>query len=184
MSIGTTILVAFYLVLPAYFANMAPVIFAKLGWFKFLAAPIDRGKKIGGDYIFGTGKTWRGVVAAVILGIIVAAIQAGLYYYETFKSISLLNYSTKFIIFGVLAGLGAILGDLLKSFIKRRVGIKSGKSWPIFDQVDFIVGFFLFTYWLVYPDLKIILTVFLLTLILHPLTNLSAYFLKIKKVWW
>ena len=148
MGFWLAILTVFYLVLPAYFANMAPVIFGKLGWFKSLAVPIDQGKKIGGDYIFGSGKTWRGIVSAVILGMIIAAIQAWLYHYDIFRNISLLNYPDKFIIFGASAGLGAILGDLLKSFLKRRVGIKSGKSWPVFDQVDFIFGFFIFTYWL------------------------------------
>jgi len=178
------ILQAFYLALPAYFANMAPVIFAKVGLLKSLARPIDNGRKLGSDYIFGSGKTWRGIISAVILSIIISGIQAWLFGWDFFRSISVVDYPHKWLIFGCLAGLGAILGDLFKSFLKRRVGILSGRSWPIFDQLDFIVGFFLFTYLLVRPSWQLIIAVFVLTLVLHPLTNVIAYVLKIKEVWW
>lgn len=178
------ILKSFYLVLPAYCANMAPVIFAKLGWLKSLALPIDSGKKFGRDFIFGSGKTWRGIVAAVIIGILTVGLQAVLFYFPFFKNISLINYPAIWPIFGFLAGLGAILGDLAKSFFKRRFGFKSGASWPVFDQLDFIAGFFVFTYYLVRPSWAVMATVMILTLILHPLTNLVAYWLRIKKVWW
>lgn len=178
------IIKAFYLVLPAYLANMAPVIFGRLHWLNFLARPIDGGKKIGDQYLFGQNKTWRGLVSAVIFATLISWLQAFLFGYNWFHSISLVNYPADFLLFGFLAGAGAILGDLLKSFFKRRFKIKSGQAWPIFDQLDFVVGFFIATYWLVVPSLSIMLTVFLLTLILHPLINISAYLLKIKKVWW
>ena len=96
----------------------------------------------------------------------------------------MINYQSNFIIFGLLAGLGAILGDLVKSFFKRRLGIKSGQSWPIFDQLDFIAGFLFFTYYFSTPSINIIITTCLITLILHPLTNLISYWLGFKKVWW
>lgn len=178
------ILKSFYLVLPAYLANMAPVIFTKLKLLNFLGFPIDMGKKIGGIFIFGSGKTWRGIVSAVIFGVLIAGVQALLYNYDFFYNISLIDYPKFFILFGALAGLGAILGDLAKSFFKRRIGIKSGRSWPVFDQLDFIIGFMLFTYWLVRPEWWVVVTIFVITLILHPLTNLVAYLLGIKKVWW
>lgn len=175
---------AFYLALPAYFANMAPVIFAKLGLLKWLARPIDGGQKLGRDYIFGLGKTWRGIISAVILGIIISGLQAWLFSFDFFRSVSVVDYPRIWPVFGFLAGLGAILGDLFKSFLKRRIGISSGGPWPIFDQLDFVVGFFVFVYLLVRPDWQIVLAVFVLTLVLHPLTNLIAYILRIKKVWW
>jgi CDP-2,3-bis-(O-geranylgeranyl)-sn-glycerol synthase len=178
------IIKALYFALPAYFANMAPVIFAKVGWLKSLNYPIDDGKKIGKQELFGKGKTWRGIVSAVILAMVVSAIQSGLYHFNPFWNISLINYPRHFLLFGFLAGLGAILGDLVKSFIKRRINISSGKSWPVFDQLDFIVGFLLFTYFLATPSNYIILVVILLTIVLHPLTNIIGYLLKIKKVWW
>lgn len=181
---GLLFLKSFYFILPAYLANMAPVIFHKLELLQFLGRPIDGGKKIGNDYIFGSGKTWRGFIAAILLGIIVAAVQAGLYQNEAFRQISLVDYPSVYWLFGFLAGFGALFGDLVKSFFKRRIHIHSGKSWPIFDQLDFIVGFFVFTYWLVQPPFEVIAIIFIITLVLHPLTNVIGYLLKIKKVWW
>ncbi|MEI6288772.1 MAG: CDP-2,3-bis-(O-geranylgeranyl)-sn-glycerol synthase [bacterium] len=173
-----------YLVLPAYFANMAPVIFDKLKLLKFLAHPIDGGAQWRGDFVFGKNKTWRGIVSAVIMAVMVTGLQAVLMNQEYFRAISLIDYQSLWLVFGILAGLGAILGDLLKSFFKRRFKIASGSSWLIFDQLDFIAGFFIFTYFLFLPPFRIVVTVFVLTLVLHPLTNLLAYLLKIKKVWW
>jgi len=163
---------------------MAPVIFDKLKLLRFLSKPIDGGRKWGSNYIFGSGKTWRGIVSAGIVGILVAWLQAYLYQFQYFADISLLVYPQWFVVFGLLAGLGAILGDLAKSFFKRRAGIKSGMAWPVFDQLDFIIGFFIFTYLIVWPMPEIVITVMLITLVLHPLTNLISYGLGIKKVWW
>lgn len=178
------IIQSFYFALPAYLANMSPVIFDKLKFLKFLKKPIDGGKKLGGDFIFGANKTWRGLVSAVIFGVLIAGLQALLYNYYFFYNISMVNYPKYYLLFGFLAGLGAILGDLAKSFFKRRLGISSGKSWPVFDQLDFVAGFLLFTYWLARPSVDLIAVLFLITLILHPLTNTISYLIGFKKVWW
>lgn len=175
---------SFYFVLPAYLANMMPVFLAKLHLLEFLNIPIDGNRKIGGKELFGRHKTWRGLVAGVIGGLLVAFIQSRLHPYPLFNSLSIFDYSSYWLIFGFLAGFGALIGDLVKSFFKRRVGIKSGGIWPIFDQLDFILGFFFFTVWIVNPSLAILLTILIMTAILHPLSNLIGYLLGLKKVWW
>ncbi|MFA5029479.1 MAG: CDP-2,3-bis-(O-geranylgeranyl)-sn-glycerol synthase [Patescibacteria group bacterium] len=175
---------AFYLAWPAYLANMAPVIFKNFGWLKFLDRPIDGGKKFGGDYLFGRHKTWRGLLAAIVGGALASFFQLILYRYQFFSSFSLFDYNQQWLLVGLLGGLGAILGDLAKSFFKRRLKIASGRSWPVFDQLDFIFGFFVFVYLTVRPPLLVVVVVFLITLILHPLTNVFAYLLRFKKVWW
>ena len=177
------IITAFYFALPAYFANMAPVFLAKLGWLKFLDRPIDGGLKLAGSELFGRHKTWRGLFAGIIFGIAVAGCQRLLFGLPYFAGISLWDYS-RWLEFGLLAGLGALLGDLIKSFFKRRVGIKSGGVWPIFDQLDFIAGFFLFASLIYFPGWNIVAIVAIMTLLLHPLTNIIGYLLGLKKVWW
>ena len=42
----------------------------------------------------------------------------------------------------ILLSFGALLGDMGKSFIKRRLGKNRGDSWPIADQYDLVVGAF------------------------------------------
>jgi len=179
-----TVIVTLYFFLPAYFANMCPVIFDRLGWLKFLAKPIDGGRTFNGQPLFGANKTWRGLAAGIIGGLIVTALQAFAYQRLFLYNLSLVDYSDVWIMLGILGGGGAILGDLIKSFFKRRVGIKAGGAWPIFDQLDFIAGFIVFTAVIFIPHWSVIITICLLTLLLHPLTNIISYLIGWKKVWW
>ncbi|MFA6919020.1 MAG: CDP-archaeol synthase [Patescibacteria group bacterium] len=181
---GIIILKAFYFALPAYFGNMAPVFLAKLKWFEFLNVPVDFDKRIGGQAIFGNHKTWRGLISAPIAGIFICFIQLLIYKIPFFNSISLFNYSEHWLWFGFLAGLGAIIGDLIKSFFKRRLRINPGMPWPILDQLDLTIGFLAFTFWIVRPDLFIVWTLLFLGIILGYGSNLIAYELGLKKVWW
>ena len=41
---------------------------------------------------------------------------------------------------------GALLGDIVESFFKRRVGRKRGENWIPFDQLDFILGVLFFSF--------------------------------------
>ena len=82
----------FYFFLPGAIANMAPVLVMK--YFNFLAVPIDFGKKLFGKPIFGSHKTYRGIIFACIAGIAVILMQRYLYSMQFFKSISIINYST------------------------------------------------------------------------------------------
>ena len=65
-----------YFFLPAYFANMAPVLFKKLN---LLNKPVH-------EKLFGKNKTWRGLVVAVILGGIIFWLQK-IAYIKGFKSL-------------------------------------------------------------------------------------------------
>ena len=179
------ILATAYALLPAYTANMAPVIIQWLNWLPQWNLPIDYGKKILGQPILGKGKTWRGLLVGIFVAIVTVGLQKILYLNGILDGGSLLDYSQiNFLLFGLLAGVGALGGDILKSFIKRRVGINSGASWPVFDQLDFILGFFLVTLPMVYWPQEVFWTGIIITLGLHPVTNIIGYYLRIKKVWW
>jgi CDP-2,3-bis-(O-geranylgeranyl)-sn-glycerol synthase len=41
---------------------------------------------------------------------------------------------------------GALLGDVIESFFKRRVGKDRGQDWIPFDQLDFLVGALIFSF--------------------------------------
>ena len=141
-------------------------------------------KRLGGQAIFGNHKTWRGIISAPIAGIIVCFIQTLLYQFTFFKTLSFFNYPEHWLLFGFLAGLGAIIGDLIKSFFKRRLRINPGMPWPILDQLDLTLGFLFFTFWVVRPDLFTVWTLLFLGIILGYSANLFAYELGLKKVWW
>ncbi len=176
------ILKSVYFILPAYFGNMIPVLLRKR--FKFLAKPIDRGIKYHGKPLFGKNKTWRGLIAAMVIGAVVFHIQLMLYNRGIGTSITLFDYSSFCFLFGALLGLGAIVGDLIESFFKRRVGIKPGKPWIPFDQLDFIIGALLISCFAFVPPWQTWVTLLLLTPLFHIATNHIAFFLKIRKEKW
>jgi CDP-archaeol synthase len=98
-------------------ANGAPVIAKKVlgGWFDW---PIDaRITFVDGRPLFGRSKTWRGVLAAVLAtvgGAVVMGIEVKI---------------------GAIVALVAMAGDLLSSFIKRRLGRPASSRALGLDQI-------------------------------------------------
>ena len=88
------------------------------------------------------------------------------------------------LILGFLMAFGALLGDLVGSFIKRRIGLQSGEPAPIMDQLDFVVGALILSLLVVKISWEFFIIVAVLTLILHLGSNMIAYLLGIKDVWY
>lgn len=98
-------------------ANGAPIVARKLFGHRG-AAPIDGGWRLpDGKPLFGSSKTWRGLCAALLVGTALAPLLA-------------LPYTL-----GLTVAAAAMAGDLLSSFVKRRLGIPpSGMAFGL-DQV-------------------------------------------------
>lgn len=171
----------FYFMLPVYFANMAPVMIK--GSFKELKVPVDFGTKLDSHTIFGRHKTFRGLIFGIVFAIIIAFIQYMLYDIEFFKLISFIDYSN-WLLLGVLLGSGAVMGDLVESFFKRRLNVKPGKPLIPWDQLDFVIGSLIFIYPIYRLSLAQIATILILSFVLHVTINHTAYYLKIRKEKW
>jgi CDP-2,3-bis-(O-geranylgeranyl)-sn-glycerol synthase len=180
MELLQIILKSLYLMLPAYFANMTPVIIKKIN---ILDYPIDFNIKIKNKTILGTHKTWRGLIFGTIAGIIVAFIQYQFQTNNIFTSITILNYS-QWLIIGTLLGFGALFGDAFKSLIKRRFKIKPGKPFFPWDQLDFLIGAIVFLSFIHRLDLNIIITILLISPILTIICNHIAFYTKIRGEKW
>ncbi|MBZ9569504.1 CDP-archaeol synthase [Patescibacteria group bacterium] len=174
------ILQCLYFFLPAYSANMTPT-FAKKGKvFKFLAKPVDFGKKYQGFPVFGHHKTWRGIILGVLIGILVALLQRFLWQFPFFEKLSFLNYQEINVFFlGFLLSFGALSGDLISSFFKRRQKIESGKSWIPFDQISFVIGSFLLVSPFFEVQISAWLIILFLSFLLHIIVNRIGFWLKI-----
>lgn len=132
-------LTALWLLLPAGFANMAPVIAEKL--FPNWNTPLDHNRTFRKKVIFGTHKTYRGLVSGTLTGLIIFFFQQRAYaQWPEVRALSLIDYSRLPTIFGAWLGFCALLGDLVKSFFKRRLNIDPGMPWIPFDEIDWIVG--------------------------------------------
>ncbi len=176
LPIIAVIIKAVWLMLPAYIANPTAVVFGG-------GTPIDFGKNWrDGRRIFGDGKTFRGLLGGTACGIIVGLLQRQVSSNDIFivPSITAL----------IALSLGALLGDIVKSFFKRRLGFERGAKLPLVDQLDFVAGAWILTYvfdpqW--FADnftFWIIITVLVLTPVLHRLTNIIGYYIKVKKEPW
>ena len=175
------ILKCVYLILPGIFANSAPVIFRNM--FKKLAIPVDLNTKINGKPVFGKNKTYRGFLVGTISSIIVAYIQSVLYRYDFFSRLSFIDYSN-WLLFGFLIGLGVLFGDLIGSFIKRRIGISSGESFVPLDQLSAPIGAILFISVVYIPSLATIFVILVIAFIFHILFNHVGYYLRLRKKRW
>lgn len=172
-----------YFILPAYFSNGSGLVFGG-------GTPVDFGKsdKKGNRWI-GDGVTWRGFIAGTIIGTLTGAVQGyfGPELMQTFGQYIITPIATDLhsgIMIGFLLGFGALLGDALGSFIKRRMGIGRGKPAPLLDQLDFIIVALILVSLVVELNLLCVVLSIILTLFIHLIANTCAYLLGMKDVWY
>ena len=187
MYILVIILQSLWLMLPAYVANPAAVLFGG-------SVPIDFGREIKGKRILGDGKTWRGLIGGTAFGMFIGLMQI---------SISLSFNNENFFGFGAfpdfflllfLLPFGSLLGDTLGSLIKRRIGKKRGEKCIGLDQYDFIIGTFLLllifrqewflTHYIYGQYIVGLIAVIIVTPLLHKGVNVIGYKTGKKDVPW
>ena len=160
-------------VLPAYIANGSPVVGAKIIG---KTTPLDRGARAwDGRRILGDGKTLEGLLTGIISGTLI-----GLIIYVIGNPASYRSILEPF-----LLSLGAMIGDIFGSFLKRRMGLERGRPAPGLDQLGFLIFALLSSFsiygapgWL---SLQIFILLLAITACLHLGTNYLAYLLGLKK---
>lgn len=139
---------------PAMVANGIPVLLAKLPF----SQPIS-------SRLFGRGKTWKGLIGGSLAAGLTAHLLSGF--------IPELN-----LLVGTCLGSGALLGDLVKSYFKRKLAIRG--TWFPFDQLDWIFGAYAFSLPFHLLSFAEFLTILPIGLALHLATNKLAIVLKLK----
>jgi CDP-2,3-bis-(O-geranylgeranyl)-sn-glycerol synthase len=200
------------LIVPAYLSNASMVITGG-------GRPIDGGKFFrDGRRILGDHKTVNGLKGPLYFGIpisfmlfllfiilwepikdlITQALGEGQYLlYNDFKVFQYYFIGGEFpmnflvlIIRIILASYGAVIGDLIGSFLKRRFDIKSGAPFWIVDQLDFALIALLFivipsfispTIFLL-PDIYIFIFLIIITPAVSIIANIVAYLAGLKSV--
>jgi len=176
---------AVWLGLPAWIANSMPVLFGG-------GAPIDRGHVFrDGHRIFGNGKTIRGFIVGVLLGFMTGVGQhlaaphlqpiMEMYVPVTSDMLSILYMP---IPAAFCLSVGALIGDLIGSFFKRRIDIKSGNPAPVLDQLGFIIMALILATPFLQPAPIYVIIIVTLTLGIHWISNALGYLLGLKSHPW
>ncbi len=176
-----TLVAAFWAMLPAYVPNNAAVLFGG-------GPPIDAGRTLNGRRLLGDGKTWQGTAAGVLAGASLAgALNRLAPRVEGRFDCSLPRFPLRA---ALALPAGAMLGDIVASFLKRRTGRERGAMVPGLDQLDFVAGA-LWAASLAAPcwfartfTRKAVATVLVVTPALHVGTNGVAYLLGLKDEPW
>ena len=165
-------------ILPAYVANAAACVFGG-------GVPVDLGKCfLDGRRLLGDGVTYRGFFFGLLCGCIAAAFESVLLNLDIVGTSEFYYNLFKWIYVGFFLSLGALFGDMVGSFIKRRLGIERGRPAPLLDQLDFVVCAMLFAYPFAPLTLDMIVTILIITPVIHLSSNIVAYLLGIKNIWW
>ena len=173
------LLAAVWIMFPAYLPNPVAAMFGG-------GRPID-GKRLwsDGNRILGDGKTYRGFLAGVLGGVLVGSLQIVL------QPSLPWSWVPQHTLLTVLAfAVGALTGDLIKSFFKRRWDKARGEAWPVADQYDLVVGglglvALVDPSWVlaVITPLRLLL-ILVVTPLLHRMMNILGYITGIKDVPW
>ncbi|AMQ18666.1 CDP-2,3-bis-(O-geranylgeranyl)-sn-glycerol synthase [Thermococcus peptonophilus] len=162
---------AFWYILPAYFANASPVLVGG-------GRPIDGGRVWrDGRRLLGDGKTRRGFIGGVLIGTLVGVVQ----YFITPGFYGSLETAVKL---AFLLSFGALVGDLVGSFIKRRANLPRGYPAVGLDQLGFLISALAFAYPVKTLSSGQIIFLLVVSPFIHWGANYFAYKMGWKSVPW
>lgn len=162
---------ALWIYLPALAANAAPVLIARFPFFHRIRYPLWEAG-------LGKNKTWAGLLGGIAAGVLVGFLQ-----------ITLTPWGREFgyeqwILWSALIAFGALLGDAVKSYCKRRIGIPPGGAWPVIDGIDYVLGALIVGLPLFVPSWQVAVALLIAGPILSLIANVCSYALGLKKVWY
>ncbi|MDU9376597.1 hypothetical protein McpSp1_12200 [Methanocorpusculaceae archaeon Sp1] len=179
IAILATFVSAFWIMVPAYVANAGAVPFGG-------GTPVDFGKcaKDGRRYL-GDGKTWRGLIGGIFVGVLFGLLQiflATTFHWDWLPQQTIVTITA--------LATGALLGDMVKSYFKRRSGKGRGEKWPIADMYDLVAGSLILLAicawpWVMeYITIWVFIAILIWTPLLHRGANIIGYLIGIKQVPW
>ena len=157
--------------------------------------PMDFGRNwFDGRRILGPSKTWSGFLCGTVGAAPIALLQAWLILHAPSNLQLVPQYGSSVLAAVPVAFLltgGALTGDALGSFVKRRLGYGNGQRVLGLDQLPFValpilLGFLLFPgiFFPVFFSVEALLWVLLLTFGLHLGFNWIGFKIGTKKVPW
>lgn len=192
MAVHFVVVQGLWAILPAYASNMLATIVGG-------GPPVDGGRDLrDGRRILGDGKTWRAVILAPALA---GLLGVGLHVLAPHVGMGVTGFgdiAAWAFVNAYALGLGALVGDMGASFVKRRLGKERGERWLGPDQYDFIAGALVLAFLISLITAPIVghvwfleaftlgplLAIVILTPALHLIVNGIGYLIGVKEVPW
>ena len=170
-------------------SGIAQVFWLKSKKYDKYAYPIDFGKSIAGQRIFGENKTFAAFIVMtpvttiifVLLGLLIGN-QLEVHFRWGYNNFN-------WMLLGLCGGLGFHLGELPNSFLKRRLRIPPGKSSQnpllekvlfVLDHTDSLFGAIVCMSFIIQFEYESILFLIILAPIVHWLFNVLLYWIGFK----
>ncbi len=173
-----SILQTLYVFLPALTANAAPVLLSNVTLVRRYNRPLWTAA-------FGSHKTWIGFIGGTIVGAATALLQ-----FFVHGAPLLADFTAPYasvassVAWGALLGVGALTGDTVKSYFKRRLRIPPGGALPVIDGMDHMIGALLFTWPLYAPPVWHVVVLLALSPLLSLAANSFSYLVGWKDRWY
>ncbi len=191
MAVHLLVVQGLWAILPAYASNVFATLVGG-------GPPVDGGRTWSdGRRVLGDGKSWRGLLLAPVLAVL---LTVGLHHAAPSVGLGVTDFGASpfYLVHAYALALGALVGDMTASFVKRRLGKERGARWLGPDQYDFIAGALVFgvlaglatalalgTNWFMDTfTLGPVLVILILTPGLHLLVNGIGYLIGVKEVPW
>lgn len=177
---------AFTLLLPITFGGLTLILCMRKGWLRSLDVPLDGGLTLGGMPLIGKSKSLRSLAIYTLSAILVCSVLNIIAGSSDYVSDI---YQTSPVILGPEIALSYLAGEILNSFVKRRMGIVTSgnsSSWlgsriqSVFDNVDGIIScgtLFILVYQV---QASVLAISFVLAVLLHLSTDLLMRRLRLK----
>jgi hypothetical protein len=135
---------AVWLFLPVLGGALAHAPVLTLDLLKPLKRPIDGGATYRGRRVFGDNKTWRGAIV-MVTGVLVATVLLSNWDWWWLRIPGDVRDAGP-VLYGLLLGLGVVIGELPNSFLKRQMDVAPGSRargtagvlLSVYDQADFV----------------------------------------------
>ena len=145
---------------------------------------MDFGLELRGKRLLGSHKTIRGLVTGVLCAALLHYLQTRLairWSWAEDLAIDPVYYQYWWI--GAWLGFLALVGDALKSLVKRQLHIAPGKPWLPWDKIDWIIGTLAGSWFIFHFEMRFAITAILCGLLLSFAGKIVGYWLNINSSW-
>lgn len=169
-----------YLMSPAILAGLFHMFLVKANLATQLTIPIN-------EKYFGKNKTWRGVIAMILFGVL--SCQIIIWIDRLLPLAPQVSFEPLGPwLSGALLGLAFALAELPNSFIKRRLGVPEGKrpkkhfiTFSLIDQADSAIGCAIVYGFLFEISWQSLFAIVVLGTLIHFILNFLLYLIGVRK---